>query len=422
MRPCWIRTALAVFTVLLLQSAARAQDTSAACGPYALSGLVRECTATGAPVRQLRTGTFIAGSEATGESVARAIGLEVATAPSASSSAGLTYTFDLSTRTFARRAGTFGPAFSERAVTIGKRKLSGGVSFLRRSYDRFDDLPLGGFDVFRFQEGTLPVTSSSVELQIHSDTVAGFAHYGLLDNLDIGIVVPYVTVSVKGVARIYGEQGGELQRVFMNAPSEGIGDIGIVAKWQFWQAGRSPDADDQVALAAAAHVRVPTGDDEALIGLGFTRTAVFLVGSGAVGRFSSHLNVGYEVWSDTLDIPRDFLGRSTIGVKDQIPYAFGVEWEAHPQLSVMFSVLGRYLRGGGGVGYQPFVFPQNFAEVKGAEALVAVPDGIHNLLLAPGAKWNAFRTLLVTVNVLVAANSRGLHSRTTPVIGLEWGF
>lgn len=422
MRSGWIRTALAISTVLLLQSAARAQDTSAGCGPYTLTGLVRECTATGAPVRQLRTGTFIAGSEATGETVARAIALEVATAPAASSSAGLTYTFDLSTRTFARRAGTFGPSFSERAITMGRRKLSGGVSFLQRSYDRLDDLPLGGFDVFRFQSGTLPVTSSRVELQIRTDTLAGFAQYGVLDDLDVGIVVPYVRVSIEGVSRIYGEQSGELQRVFMNAPSDGVGDIGIVAKWRFWQAARSTDEGDQIGLAVAANVHLPTGDDESLIGLGFGRTAVTLVGSGAAGRFSSHLNVGYEVWSDAVDIPRDFLGRSRIRVKDQVPYSFGMEWEAHPQLSVMVDVLGRYLRGGGGVGYQPFTFPPNFADVEGAEALVAVPNGIHTVLLAPGAKWNAFRTLLLTLNVLVPATNRGLRSRVTPVVGVEWGF
>jgi hypothetical protein len=44
------------------------------------------------------------------------------------------------------------------------------------------------------------------------------------------------------------------------------------------------------------------------------------------------------------------------------------------------------------------------------------------VLLAPGAKWNAFRTLLLTLNVLVPATNRGLRSRVTPVVGVEWGF
>jgi hypothetical protein len=136
---------------------ARAQSVSGDCQPYTLKAAVRECAAVGSPLTQLRTGTFIAGSEAVGETLAKAIGLEVATAPVGSSSGGLTWDFDPSTLTGSRRAGTFGPAFSERAVTIGKGKLSAGFNFLHRNYDSIDRLDLGGFDVFRFQGGTLPV-------------------------------------------------------------------------------------------------------------------------------------------------------------------------------------------------------------------------------------------------------------------------
>ena len=163
-----------------------------------MNGTVLECAAAGSPLSQLRTGTFIAGSEAAGETLARAIALEVATAPFGSSSGGFTFTFNPATRAFSRRAGTFGPAFSERALTIGKGKLSGGFNFLHRSYDRIDGLALGGFEVFRFQGGTLPVTSSRFELETSTNTLAGFADYGVLDNFDIGVLVPYVRISRQG--------------------------------------------------------------------------------------------------------------------------------------------------------------------------------------------------------------------------------
>ncbi len=413
--------AVVVVIVLISIHEAHAQETQSDCGPYTLNGFVRECTTAGTPERQLRTGTFIAGSEATGETIARALALEVATAPAASSTAGLTYTFDLSTRTFARRAGTFGPAFSDRAVTIGKAKLSGGFSYLRRSYDRLDDLPLDGFEVFRFQEGTLPVTSARLELNARTETLAGFATYGVLDNLEISVVVPYVRISLTGASRIFDQRDDELQRVFVNAAADGIGDIAIATKWQFWSSRpKADEGDRQIGLAAAGNVRLPTGKKDSLAGLGLTRTTVSFVGSATIGRMSTHVNAGYEIWSDGIDVPKDFLGQSTITAKDQVPYSVGLEWEVHPQLSAMFDVLGRYMRGGGGVGYQPFKFPQNFADVTGAEALIAVPNGIHRVVLAPGAKWNAFRNVLVTMNVLVSVTNKGLHSRVTPVIGAEW--
>jgi hypothetical protein len=415
-----------IATVALLSwstGVASAQSTAGDCQPFTLNGTVLECAAAGSPLNQLRTGTFIAGSEAAGETLARAIALEVATAPFGSSSGGFTFTFDPSTRAFSRRTGTFGPAFSERALTIGKGKLSGGFNFLHRSYDRMDGLTLSGFEVFRFQGGTLPVTSSRLELETRTNTLAGFADYGVLDNFDVGVLVPYVRISVKGVSRIFGQSNDELQRVLVNASAAGLGDIAIFGKYRFWTLKPSSAAGElEGGLAAAVTLRVPSGDADNLVGLGVTRTLFSLVGSTTVGRISPHLNVGYEAWSGEVAIPKDFQGRSTIGVKDQVQYSGGLEYEVHPQLSLMFDVLGRYLRGGGRVGYQPFAFPQNFANVSGAEALVAIPSGMSTVLVAPGAKWNVVKSALLTMNVLVSLTDNGLRTRLTPVIGIDWGF
>src|SRR5688572_22254917 len=77
----------------------------------------------------------LAGSAAAGEVLAGSIGLEIATAPFGSTSGGFTFTFDPVLRTFFRSASTFGPAFSERAMTSGRGRFSGGVNILRRDYD-----------------------------------------------------------------------------------------------------------------------------------------------------------------------------------------------------------------------------------------------------------------------------------------------
>jgi hypothetical protein len=386
---------------------------------------VRECTASGSPRSQLRTGTFIAGSEATGETLARAMALEVATAPYGSSSGGFTFTFDLASRTFQRRAGTFGPAFSERALTIGRGKLSAGFNYLPRSYDEIDGLKLRGFDVFRFDGGNLPVTLSTFDLKARTETVALFANVGVLDNLDVGVVVPYEHVSLTGTSRIFGESNTELQRVFLDADTRGVGDIGLFAKYRFWTAKSPPAEGESIngGLAAAITVRVPSGDVEKLTGLGVTRALMVLIGSTTIGRFSPHVNVGYELWSADVPIPRDFQDDgSTIGAKNQVQYSAGVEYEVHPTLSLMVDVLGRQLRGTGSVGYQPFTFPTNVAAVKGADALVAIPGAVTTVFLAPGVKWNVFHQILVNAHALVALTDNGLRSHVTPVIGLDWAF
>src|SRR5262245_32689149 len=62
------------------------------------------------------------------------LALEVSTAPTGTSSGGLTFVFDQNLGTFRRASPTFGPAFAERSLTGGARKLSVGVSFLHSHY------------------------------------------------------------------------------------------------------------------------------------------------------------------------------------------------------------------------------------------------------------------------------------------------
>ena len=419
-RPSLGLQAIVVVSLSLLAPVAHAQGPTG-CG---LSGTVIECPATGTPREQLRSATFIAGSEAAGETLAQAVALEVATAPFGSSSGGFTFSFDQETRTWSRTSGTFGPAFAERALTIGRGRFSAGFNYLHRSYDRFEDVSLDHFDVFRFQGGALPVTVSDFQLGVTTNTLAGFAHYGLTDTLDIGVSVPYVQLTLQGTSRIFGAANEELQRVLVDASGSGLADTSIGGKYRFWQFGADPAAGaaPNGALAAAVTVRLPTGNEDELRGLGLTRTLVSLVGSATIGRFSPHLNVGYEFWSDGIEIPKDFQGLVTLVAKDQVLYAGGAEFEVHPRLTVVTDVIGRYQRATGTVGYQSFAFPANRSNVQGATALVAIPDGVHSALLAPGAKWNVFQRTLVTAHVLVSITKSGLRDLVTPVIGIDWGF
>jgi hypothetical protein len=286
-----------------------------------------------------------------------------------------------------------------------------------------DSLALDGFDVFRFQGGTLPVTFSRFALETQTTTVAGFANYGVLDNLDVGVLIPYVRISVSGASRIYGQSDDELQRVLIDATASGLGDIALFAKYRFWTLRSDPASEDiQGGLAAGVTMRLPSGSVDNLVGLGKTRTLFSLIGSSTTGRVSPHANIGYEIWTGGVVIPEDFQGLSTITAKDQAQYSAGVEFEVHPQLSVMVDVLGRYVRGAGRLGYQPYTFNPNYAGVSGAEALIAVPSGVNTVLLAPGAKWNVFRSALLTANVLISMTDHGLRTRVTPVLGIDWGF
>ena len=61
-----------------------------------------------------------------------------ATFPLGSSTGGLTYVFDESLGTLRRGSASFGPLFAERALTIGRGKLSAGFNYQRTSYKTFE--------------------------------------------------------------------------------------------------------------------------------------------------------------------------------------------------------------------------------------------------------------------------------------------
>jgi hypothetical protein len=59
---------------------------------------------------------------------------QFSTFPLGSSTGGLTDVFDESVGTSRRGSSSFGPLFAERALTIGRRKLSAGFNYQRTSY------------------------------------------------------------------------------------------------------------------------------------------------------------------------------------------------------------------------------------------------------------------------------------------------
>ncbi len=403
---------------------AHAQATITCLPRDAVSGVIA-CTASGSPRAQLQAATFIAGSESTGAILGQAVALEVATAPLGSSSGGFVYTFDEATRGHRRTSTTFGPAFGERALTIGKRKASGGINAIHRSYDEFGGLDLSNFAVFTFRGGTrVAARSADMDLKIETDTIAAFGHYGVLDNLDVAILVPYVRLSLSGTSRIFIDPQSELQRVAVGSSSSGFGDVALFTKYRFMSFGADPVAGTPASggLAATATIRLPTGDEEKLLGLGVGRGLLSLVGSASLGRWSPHANIGYELWTSRVEVPADFQGLDTLSAKDQIHYGGGVEFEVTRRVTVIGDVLGRYLRGTGQVGYQQFGFPTNQNQILGADALVGDPNGVHSAFVVPGAKWNFFKDALVSVHFIVPVTKTGLRDRFTPVIGIDWGF
>ena len=337
--------------------------------------------------------------------------LEISTTPLGTSTGGFTFSFDPQVRAWTRSTSSFGPSFSERSLTTGRGKVSAGFNWLHASYDSFNDQDLGNFE-FQPAQNILGFAQSpahsAVMLDLSTQTVVGYGHVGVTDSLDIGVAVPWTHVRMNGEGLLVGSAGQTVAASTLpETSSSGVGDIAIFGKYRFLRRAEG-------GAAAAVELRLPTGDKNSLRGLDVTRTLVSVVWSQG-GRVSPHANVGYEFWSDDVAIS----ATGDVFAKDQFKYAFGVEFEAHPRATVIVDVIGRGLRNGGKVGYQRFV-----GDIPGTslDALVGLAEGVHQLTLAPGVKWNAFGSVLVTGNLLVSMQNNGLRAQMIPVLGVDWAF
>ena len=68
--------------------------------------------------------------------------VQLSSFPLGSSAGGFTYSFDDALGTFRRTSSSFGPSFAERATTIGRGKLSAGVTYQHSQDNTFESQQL----------------------------------------------------------------------------------------------------------------------------------------------------------------------------------------------------------------------------------------------------------------------------------------
>lgn len=356
--------------------------------------------------------------------MSKAIGTQISSFPLGSSAGGFSWTFDPSLGTFNRVSESFGPVFSERALTVGRRRLNVGINFQRTTYDSIEDRDLsdGGIKTYFGLRGVFPpgtlnqiFIEDSLHLEIATNTVGLFATYGITDRLDVGVAVPVTQVRMR--ARFDSRLGinNELDPdVFftsdpLNASATGIGDVVVRGKYILWRTRGG-------GVAAGLDVRVPSGDELDWLGVAGHQTKLYGASSMAMGRWSPHFNVGFT-----------FSGKSSLAKDDEAPvfpppnefsYAAGVDVSMTPTLTVVGDVVGRTLRDFGRIVDTPSPFGANYRPLGFEED----QSNLNLLLGSVGVKYNVFRTSLLAFNVLFPLNDNGLRDKLTWVVGMEHSF
>ncbi len=417
-----------------------------------------------------------------GESLSRSarqlnveLGAQLLSFPLGSSSGGFSFTTNSMTGEVSMGSETFGPAFAERAITLGRGQTNIGLAFRSTSFDSFEGVSLdsGELSFIRVHNNCCPapgqpaqptnfdpaferdLLQSNLSLDIRSRASVLFATHGVTDNLDIGVAVPFVTVELD--ARVDGRifrlgsgisarthsfdiNGADHATFTESGSSSGLGDLSIRAKYNFLRG-------DVTSIAAGIDLRLPTGDEDDLLGTGATRTALSFIYSGDYGPVSPHLNVGYtfssgqssavasEIDVDEAEHRLDLVPNLAVTDVDldfpnEFNYVFGLNVAPHPKLTVGFDVHGRTL-----LDVSRFELRDNTYENRGAgplpqPAYVATREfslledqGKVNLLLGViGAKINVAKTLLLNASVLFPMSDSGLKPKPTLVLGLDYVF
>lgn len=377
----------------------------------------------------------------------RSIASQIATFPLGSSSGGFAYTFDPELGVFSRSTESFGPLFAERALTIGKGKLGFGATYLRSTYDSFEGQNLHNGDVAFYlihrdvdRDGTHlnpyfegDRIQANLFLDLKTDTTVFFGNYGVTDKLDVGFALPYLRIEMNSRMhyRIHhlstapdpfvihtfefraDGSGADDADISLSGSAEGLGDLVARAKYQFKRYGAG-------GLAAGLDLRLPTGDEQELLGSGATQAKVFVIASGGGRKFSPHLNFGYTFSSG---------GGAAIGsLPDEINYTAGFDAALHPRVTLTGDIVGRTLLNTQRIEVQEETWdyvvrdqPLNVVFTS-FPRLAPVDTDLNILIGAVGLKLNPVSSLLISGNVLISQGKRGLQDYVTPVVSLDYSF
>jgi hypothetical protein len=363
--------------------------------------------------------------------------------PISSAGGGFTFSFDPTLGVMTRSSESFGPIFAERAETIGEGKWNFGVKYLRFRYDAIDDLGLDDGDLrLSFthldtnEDGTTVATvyegdliRADARLRLSNDTTVVSGQVGLSDRFDLTVAVPVVKVDLEAtldtrIDRLATEGletppahvfpgGGDRASFGASGSASGIGDVLVRAKWNL---ARLPGR----GLATALEVRLPTGDEQELLGTGATQTRLSVIGSASFGRFAPHVNAGYATYSGD--------GPQGVELPDEASFALGFDWAAHPRVTIAADLLWRTLFDANQLRVEELTHLYKRWDATAITqttrpALGSEKDDLDLLSGALGCKVNLSGQILVTANLLWSLSSDGLRDAdVVPLVGIDYSF
>jgi hypothetical protein len=356
-----------------------------------------------------------------------AIGDATASVPLSATSSGAT--FSVIGGVPVRTSISAGPIFGERTQTLGRGRFFVGASVTGIEFTSLNGIPLRDLALnFKHEDGSPLDTLGNpefendymaldlgVSLNILVGTVALTA--GLTDFIDVGVAVPLVRTQVSGrteaqilpfgsnaIHRFGGDAANPVLRATASTEGSatGIGDIAGRVKFNLGQSSR-------MGAALLAEIRLPTGDEEDLLGSGSTQFRALGLYSAQFGTLSPHVNIGYVARGDSRTQNDAVLVGLSVDnlLSDWATLAAGFESELQ-------------------VGENKFTLPADIEFDEPFQRTIPatnVPNKGGDLLRASlGAKFTVRGGTVLVVNALMPLRDVGLQPDFIWTVGLDFPF
>jgi hypothetical protein len=241
-----------------------------------------------------------------------------------------------------------------------------------------------------------PFDVETLTLNMSMDSLTLTGTYGLSDRVDIGVAVPLLRLRLEG-ERIDTYRGRTLLQASASASASGIGDMALRVKYNLM---RAPG----YGIAIGAEARLPTGNEENLLGSGEFSLEPRIIWSVERGRVALDTDFGYAVG----------------GLSGQVGYGAAVTFVAVPRFMLIGEMSGAWLNAVGHLAETTSLHPKlvGVSTIR----LSAVEQSSSRMLMVAGFKWNPAATWLVTGNVLRRITTDGLTASWVPTFSVEYAF
>jgi hypothetical protein len=352
-----------------------------------------------------------------------AIGASIANLPAAAAAGGVNFRFEGGVPVAEEVSA--GPIFGERAQTLTRGRLLVSGSLTGASFQQVRGLGMDALETTFVHEnignaawgdpafeGDVIEVKTSMDVSVVVASLA--ASYGVTDNIDIGVVIPFVRASLSGTSDAavvpvgestphqFGTEADPSNTAHASAEgtASGVGDLGVRVK-----AGFQPSGD--LGFAVLGEVRLPTGDEADFLGSGETSIRALGVVSGRRGDFHPHLNAGVQL-------------RGGEGYTNAALLTVGFDHLITPTATLAVDLLTNWQLGEGIEFAREATYDIPAGRTVSLTNVRRIKD--HLVDLSIGGKFAAGTAVRALTNVTFPLNAGGMRPGVGWTIGLEYDF